>query len=122
MSTTDELIHREIERDEAMVRRAIEQGGLPTETEVKEVYSNMMDAEVLLKSLTGRIEGIAISAGDDLPFDVSLEQLGVVAMLTSEVEGEIRVLTRLNERAKSLISQLIAIRSEQQYQAAALRG
>jgi hypothetical protein len=116
MSSTDAIIQREIDREEAAVQRAIERGGLPTEAEALACAEALRNVLEELHGLNGRIEGIAASdMGQDLPFDVSLEQLGVIAMLTSDVEGEIRTLTRENERTTSRISNLSAIRAEQQF-------
>jgi hypothetical protein len=115
MTTTDALIQRKIENEEKQVRRAVEAGGMPTEAEAKAVWSALTDVGEQLHDLTGRIEGIAASdMGDDLPFEVSLEQIGVVAMLTHDVAGEVGTLMSLNERAKSRVAQLLAIRAEQQ--------
>jgi hypothetical protein len=116
MSSTDALIQRKIDNEEKRVRRAIEDGGLPTEAEAKAVWSALTDVGEQLHALTGRIEGIAASdMGDDLPFEVSLEQIGAVAMLTHDVAAEVGTLLSLNERAESRISQLLAIRAEQQF-------
>jgi hypothetical protein len=116
MSNTDTLIQREIDREAEAIQRALASGGLPTEAEVAEFYRALGDAAEQLESLTWRIEGIAASdMGDGLPFDVSLEQIGIVATLVSDAEGEIRTLTSMTERARSRISQLSAIRAEQQF-------
>jgi hypothetical protein len=116
MSTTDELIRREVDRDAATIRRAVERGGLPTEAEAKEVYGDLLDVLERLEGLTSRVEGIATSdTGADVPFEVSLEHLGVIGMLTSDVEGEIEALASEVRRMRKAMSSLIAIRLEQQF-------
>jgi hypothetical protein len=116
MTSTDEIIRRELESDDKEIRRAIESGGLPTEAEVVTLYRDLTGVLEQLERLTWRVEGIARSdVGKDLPFDVSLEQIGAVAMLTDDVEREIETLTSLNGRARNAMSSLTAIRAEQQF-------
>jgi hypothetical protein len=95
MTSADAIIQAESDKIEAEIQWAVEMGGLPTEAEVA--------------------EGIATSAaGNDLPFDITLEQIGAVATLTSDVEIGLETLTKLHERAGSQIFSLSAIRAEQQ--------
>jgi hypothetical protein len=115
MTTTDTIIRNKIESNDAKIQRAVEMGGLPTEAEVVEFYKVLADVEDHLERLTWRIEGItSTDVGDDLPFDISLEQIGAVATLTSDVEIGLGTLTELHERARSRIFSLSAIRAEQQ--------
>jgi hypothetical protein len=100
---------------DTIIRRAVETGGLPTEAEVVAVYDALTDAGEQVEALTWRIEGISASdVGKDVP-EVTLEQLGVVAMLASDTEGAIATLTRMHERIAMRISSLTAIRTEQQH-------
>jgi hypothetical protein len=115
MSNTETLIRREIEADEERIRRALERGGLPTEAEVQKVHHNVTGLLEELELITWRVEGIALSdGGNDIP-EVTLEQIGVVAMLVHDAEGEIGTLTSLCERIGSRVSSLSGIRAQQQF-------
>jgi hypothetical protein len=114
MTSADSIIRREIESDEAKIRRAVERGGLPTEAEVGAVYDALTDAGEQLEALAWRIEGIALSdVGEDVP-EVTLEQLGVLATLASDTGDAITTLTGMHQRIAARTSSLLAIRAEQQ--------
>jgi hypothetical protein len=115
MPTTDELIRREIEAADERIKQAVERGGLPTEEEAQKLHHDLMDLIEQLERITWRVEGIARSSqGDDVP-EVTFEQIGVVAMLSADAEGEIQTLTNMSERLESQMSSLSAIRAEQQF-------
>jgi hypothetical protein len=116
MPRTDTIIQAEIDKNAALIQRALERGGLPTEAEAVEAHRSLADVLERLEAITGRIEGVARSdMGEDLPFEVSLEQIGVVGMLAADVEREITTLTRLAEQIRGRVSELSAIRAEQQF-------
>jgi hypothetical protein len=116
MSTTEAIIQREIDRDAAEIQRALDRGGLPTEAEVRAVYESLTDLIEHLEGLTWRVEGIASSdCGNHLPFEVSLEQIGLVGMLAADARGELATLTNMVERISGQVTRLSAIRAEQQY-------
>src|SRR5712692_9107356 len=106
--STSTRIARLIEEEEAAIRRAIERGGLPTEAESEAIFrqlSNVTSGD--LESVMLRVEGIAKSSeGDDLPFTVSLEQLGVVAVLADDVERSAAELHEISARIRTAIHAL----------------
>jgi hypothetical protein len=115
MSYTDAIIRREIESDDERIRRALERGGLPTEAEAEKLHRDLMGLLEELEAITWRVEGIALSdGGGDIP-EVTLEQIGVVAMLISDLKGEIGTLASLHERIGSRVSSLFGIRAQQQF-------
>jgi hypothetical protein len=115
MSSTDTIIREAIEADDERIRRAVERGGLPTEADARKLHHDLTGLLEELEKITWRVEGIALSdMGDDIP-EVTLEQIGVVAMLSADIEGEIGTLTSLRERMASRVSSLSAVRSQQQF-------
>jgi hypothetical protein len=115
MTTTEAIIRREIEADDERIRLALERGGLPTEAEAEKLHHDLTGLIEELEAITWRVEGITLSdGGGDIP-EVTLEQIGVVGILASNVEGELETLTRLNERIRSRMSSLSAIRAQQQF-------
>jgi hypothetical protein len=114
MTSSDTLIRNEIEKDDRAIQRAVERGGLPNETEVVAIYKVLGDASDALEAVTWRVEGVALSdVGRDVP-EVTLEQLGVLALLIDDVTRESEDLTRFVERLRTSVSSLNAIRAEQQ--------
>jgi hypothetical protein len=113
--STSTKLARLVEEEEDAVQRAIERGGLPTEAEGEAIMrdlSNAISGE--LESVMLRVEGIAKSSeGDDLPFTVSLEQIGVVAVLADDVE---RYAAELHECAARMLKTVGALGSTRQNQ------
>jgi hypothetical protein len=111
----DTIIQAEIDKVEASIQRAIERGGLPAEAEATAVYRALANTVEDLEAIVWRIEGISGSdTGEDIP-EVSLDQLGVIGLLTTDVEGQLDTLQGLIERAKARMPSLSAIRAEQQH-------
>jgi hypothetical protein len=117
--STSTRIDRLIEEEEDAVRRAIERGGLPTEAEGEAIFhqlSNVTSGD--LEAVMLRVEGIAKSSeGDDLPFTVSLEQIGVLAVLADDVERSAAELHESSARLQKTVGALAAARQEQLFQA-----
>src|SRR5437016_6259408 len=119
MPSTDELVRAETDREEEMeIRLAIEEGGLPTEAEVDKLREELVDVLERFSGIVWRVDKIAAHDGEDVPFEVSLEQFGAVAKLATTVELEAQSLLRSNGRLRSAMSGLIVIRAEQQFQKA----
>lgn len=101
------------QRQRDHVRMAVERGGLPTEAEEKELYAAFGHAFNLLESLEFRIEGIAESGdGSDVP-TITLADIGVVAVIASDVEREIDEYTNKLNQIRRAVFSLEAIRLEQ---------
>jgi hypothetical protein len=119
--TTDPTtrIARLIEEEEDAVQRALDRGGLPTEAEGEAIFhqlSNVTSGD--LEAVMGRVEGIAKSSeGDDLPFTVSLEQIGVLAVLADDAERSAAELGEISARMRTAIHALASTRQEQLFQA-----
>src|SRR5947208_2003560 len=117
--STSTKIARLIEEEEDAVQRAIARGGLPTEAEGEAIMrdlSNAISGE--LESVMLRVEGIAKSSeGDDLPFTVSLEQIGVVAVLVDDVERYAAELHECAARMQKTVGALGSTRQNQLFQA-----
>jgi hypothetical protein len=111
-------IARPVEEEDG-VRRALDRGGLPTEAEGEAIFrqlSNVTSGD--LEAAMLRVEGIAKSSeGDDLPFTVSLEQIGVLAVLADDIERAAAELRESAARVRTAIRALATTRQEQLFQA-----
>jgi hypothetical protein len=118
MSSTDLLIRDKIEQEEQRIAReiarAIKDGGLPTEAEAQELWQRLSDAHDILEGIALRVEAIGKSDfGDDVP-PVTLEQLGVLAVLLADVDGRLTDFEGLADRLRLSVASLTAVRMEQQ--------
>src|SRR5207249_585408 len=93
MPSTDEQLHKLIEEQDAKAReslaRALERGGLPTEREAKEAWEMLNVPFDEIEALVWRIKPIAEAgelAADELPFEITLEHIGVLTMLASDID------------------------------------
>jgi hypothetical protein len=115
MTSTTETIAKMAEEQEDRARLAVERGGLPTEEEGASVFAALQAGRGKLETLAVRVEWLA--AVDELPFAVSLEQLGILAVMLSDVDAITDDLRKDAERIRNAISSLAAIRAEQEFQA-----
>jgi len=103
-----------IEDQRAAVQRAIDRGGLPTEEDLDHVYKTLGMAHDVLEGIAVRVEGISESPdGSDLPFQVTLEHLGVLAVVASDAKRLVEDISGEVAKIESSISSLEAIRQEQ---------
>jgi hypothetical protein len=114
-TTTEVLIHEMGVSEEELVRKAVERGGLPTEAEEAALVRALNDAQAELESITTRVEWIAQADASAIPFDVSLEHLGVLAVLVSDVENRIDDFARDAKLIRGWLGSLAAIREEQNF-------
>jgi hypothetical protein len=98
--------------DREHVQLAVEQGGLPTATEVEQVETELRDAVDRVSSLAWRVEGILKDDGRDIPA-ITLEQIGLVAVLTESIETYAQELAEVAQRLRKCVLSLDAVRLEQ---------
>lgn len=99
---------------EDRVQQAIAAGGLPTEEERETVYQALQAAWDAVESIVLRIEGICeTELGDDLPFVVTYEQIGVVSAIAEDADTHATYLREFAERIQKKRGELPAIRAEQ---------
>lgn len=105
----------EAERErKAGIQSAIERGGMPAESEEDELYSLLQRSFDVLEGLAYRVEKIAESAdGHDLPFEISLADLGVLGVVLDDVDGQVEKLRHEQTRIRKAFSSLESIRLEQ---------
>jgi hypothetical protein len=99
MTSITETIAKMVEQQDERLRLALERGGLPTDEEATAVYNGLVHEFGIVEQLTWRVEGIALADVGDLPFAVTAEQLGILAVLTDDVE---RLAEDLREQTKKL--------------------
>src|SRR4051794_40764405 len=96
------------------VKRALERGGLPKEAEVEMLSKSLTRAHDELEVLTWRVEGVAESdVGDDLPSTISLEELGALMVLMTDLDRRFEEMSELKRRIEQSLFALTAIRGEQ---------
>src|SRR5437868_3418452 len=92
LKTIDEMAEREQRERRESLQRALDRGGMPSEAEFLNAEAKLRDAFNTLEDLGIRLRGISKFAGcgGELPFDVTSEQIGLVAgfvcMLTADVD------------------------------------
>jgi hypothetical protein len=117
MTTTTDRIDRGIQERDARVSRAIKRGGLPTEVEVDAIDKAFQKAYDLLEAVASRVAGISEieNYSDAPPYTVTLDQIGLVAALASDVlDLDLDQMRREAERLRDAIGPLDTIRRQQQ--------
>jgi hypothetical protein len=81
LKTIEEMAEREERERRESLRHALDRGGMPSESEFLNVEAKLRDAFNTLEDLVIRLRGISTFAGcgEKLPFDVTSEQIGLVA-------------------------------------------
>jgi len=111
--TSDERIAVEIAKQENDFAYAIKNGGLPTEAETEGVEKILSRAHDEIESLVWRTEGIANGTGTDVPFPVTLEHVGLLTILASDIEMRADDLRHFAERIQKTLIWIDSIRTEQ---------
>lgn len=107
------LVVAEIQDVTEQIQRAIERGGLPTEAEAEAVFIEGQKAFDRAERLAWRVAGIAeATCGSDVP-DITMEQIGVVAVVADRLADRAQDFAELAEKLRKPISALDVIRSEQ---------
>ena len=125
--TSDEQLRDLIDRENARLSEnldlAIKRGGLPTEAEAEEVDTYLQHAFDRIESLAFRIAAIShCDADDDMP-TITLEQLGVVAVLAGYIDERAKDFAKVADQIRHHLSHdLNVIRCEQAYQQDARRA
>jgi hypothetical protein len=115
MPSTETLIQGEIDKDELHIQRAVERGGLPAESEAATLYKTLGDITEMLEGIAFRVGGIALAdMGEDVP-EITLEQLGVLAIIIDDVASESNVLAGYVDQLRRNVSSLNANRAAQQH-------
>lgn len=100
------------------IQQAVERGGLPTEAEADAIYEALQAVFNLLEDVAYRVSGVCESSlGEKLPV-ITLEDLGVIAVIVDSVKVQSRDFARFNENIEAAVFALDAIRREQQSRAA----
>jgi hypothetical protein len=114
---TDKLLDRKTEEAKGRIHRAIDRGGLPTEAEIDAVDTAIMEAYNLVEDLAVRVSGIAEienGAHDAPPYTVTLEQIGLVAAVASDLlDLQLDQLHHEAMRIRNAIGPLDTIRRQQ---------
>jgi hypothetical protein len=111
--TSDQRIAVEIAKEQNDLELAIKNGGLPSEAEAEGVEKALSRAHDDIESLTWRIEGIANGSGADVPFPVTLEHVGLLTILASDIESRADDLRHFAERIRKTLIWIDTIRVEQ---------
>jgi len=122
MSTT---IQEQVEALDALraerIQAAVARGGLPTEAEIDAADRAIANAYNAVEKLAVRVEWIAEleDVGDEVPYAVTLEQIGLVAAFTADLlDLEIPQLQQAADRLRGAIGPLDTIRRNQQARSA----
>ncbi len=104
-----EVIVRMVEGQESAVQRAIDRGGLPNAQEQEQGSRDLMRAFDWLEGIVWRVEGVCEATdAAKLPRPVTLEDIGVVAVIADDAE---RTAGELQEFASRLRAQVGALDS-----------
>jgi hypothetical protein len=119
MSTIQEQAAAHASGDE-QVARAVARGGLPTEAEAGELDAALQKVFDQLESIASRVGGVSQSTfGDDLPFAVTLADIGVLALIVESVNLRIDDFRGHCATITRAVGSIDSIRHEQQARSAA---
>jgi hypothetical protein len=106
-----EAVVRMVEEQDRAVGRALERGGLPTAHDHEQAYDALMRARDQLEGIVWRVEGVceATDAGK-LPQPVTLENIGVVAVMADDAERFAAELQQFAGRLRGRVGALDAYR------------
>jgi hypothetical protein len=98
----------------ARIARALERGGMPGESLLAELERVLQDAHSLAEELAIDVKSVSESDdGSELPFEITFEQIGIVAVIASEISERAHELDTFADQLRSRIYHLDAIRREQ---------
>jgi hypothetical protein len=115
-TATEKVLDRKTREADERIRRAIDRGGLPTEAEFDAIDAALSKAYNLIEAVASRVAGVAEieHVSDPPPYTVTLEQIGRVAVLASDLlDLDIPQLQREAERMRDTIGPLDTIRRGQ---------
>ena len=119
--TSDEQLRKLIEQAEAeqrkTIERVIELGGIPDKTEIEALYADMQTVFDQLESFWWRVGGISKCEGSDLPFPITLEQIGIVAVMADDAEERAQDFLDFARKLRRSIGTLDSIRRTQETRA-----
>jgi flavin-binding protein dodecin len=88
-------------------------GGLPTEAEAEAIEKALSRAYDDLESLVWRVEAISNGTGNDVPFPVTLEDVGLLAILADGIESRAKDLQTFAETLRGKLIWIDSIHVEQ---------
>lgn len=113
-ATMQEQLEELARQDSERIQRAVERGGLPTEADADELAAALQHAFDVLEGIASRVDGISLSGdGHDLPFAVTLADLGVLAIITENVNRRTGDFARFSGKIAARTGALDSIRVEQ---------
>ncbi len=115
----EQFEQREREMGE-QIQRAVDRGGLPVEVEVDGIDAALQQVFDVLEDVVSRVAGVSKSFdGSDLPAAVTLEDIGVLAVIVETVDRRCDDFRRMSAELAAAVAPLDSIRHEQRARSAA---
>jgi hypothetical protein len=95
------------------LERSIERGGLPTEEDAEQAYKALRQAYDRLEGLAFRVKPFAAADSSDIDEPITLEQLGLVALIAADARRSLDDIGKEVAHLESAIWELGAIRDDQ---------